>query len=950
MSASLLDTSRVSCILPPFFETLEADAANTSAHVYVTLSRSLVDLLSSDGDNSTYGSSMVSTSSAPFGAYPQAHVSHITPEHSRDGNVVYVYGGGFEGFSTVSPAWREQYLTCSFGPDDRRTLSRPIWHNDTLIICPAPWPAIGLDGLSLSRRITGDMQRVRVALNGQTLEAGKLNGQFTPEPIDDDVPAEYRLAMFTFTYSEIHVPQLRAAYFSADRNLLLIEFDAQPTDRAGVNGIVPCTQLLDMATSAHLQGCDLSLPLPLESGTCADLYPPNCGWRDESTIVVYLRALTNIVGGNVNGTAGLTLGLRGDVIRPRDPPPSAPPPPPPIIYEFNASLPPTLPPASPPLLVDFDEYAAPALVISTNFDFPCDIPYTREVEICTPPTALLNAPNTLSGCADASITLDGSRSFGGGNAQLVYRWLAVPRVCDNVPQIQARLDALGSVPVVTLRASELAGGFTFSVRLIVVDVLGVPSPATIFTVTRAVGPVPTMSIDADPTLSVGWFTPIALPARASLPLCYNASALGPWAERLASSDRVGFRWEIASARVLPGYSFPFIPPVPLDEGSMRTRLLRFSGSGLRVGVEYTLRVVGCLKISRLDISDLCGAAETRVTLRDEPLTGGIQGGDRTVGDRTPFTVHACNTIDVDDPAARCDANKFCGSLQFAWSCRHVVDGVERNCPFRVPRENRCNWDFHTRDLGMDLGTRTVTQDRGPPLAADTYTFYVTVTKSQGGADSLTTSSVVDVISLPVGSSLPELEIIPPSLQKLNPGARLAFTGALSGMVGITRDPITYTDLVAYEWSITPPVVNLTNTGITVTGAYDRVLALWPNTLDPGAVYVFTLRAAYIDPTPNGTYPAVVASYTAVINRPPFGGQLNLAYSWPAVALTTPVQVTAVGWSDDVTPARTAHALCAQHTLSAPHLHAPRLLPTHPQPRLSRPCISPRHHRTRPTSR
>ena len=68
---------------------------------------------------------------------------------------------------------------------------------------------------------------------------------------------------------------------------------------------------------------------------------------------------------------------------------------------------------------------------------------------------------------------------------------------------------------------------------------------------------------------------------------------------------------------------------------------------MQVGVAYTLRVTGCL----IELPTLCGASETRIALRDQPMTGGIEGGDRTVGDHSTFRISACSTRDPDDPVA-----------------------------------------------------------------------------------------------------------------------------------------------------------------------------------------------------------------------------------------------------------------------------------------------------------
>ena len=133
-----------------------------------------------------------------------------------------------------------------------------------------------------------------------------------------------------------------------------------------MNGIQNCATLLDDPTMDWLQDCVRSDPTP-QGRVCNDPTPPLCGWRDASTIQVYLRARTKITGGNGVNVTGLTLTLRENAVRPRDGPPPAPPPPPPVPPNaWNASLPPALPPASPPLVLADNAYAAGALSVSVN--------------------------------------------------------------------------------------------------------------------------------------------------------------------------------------------------------------------------------------------------------------------------------------------------------------------------------------------------------------------------------------------------------------------------------------------------------------------------------------------------------------------------------------------------------------------------------------------------------
>ena len=75
----------------------------------------------------------------------------------------------------------------------------------------------------------------------------------------------------------------------------VIRFDAQPTNRGGMNGMGACSAVLDEATTTILQG----------SGTA----PPKCDWVDDSTLVAFLTK-------DSSAGAGMAVTTRGDVLWP----------------------------------------------------------------------------------------------------------------------------------------------------------------------------------------------------------------------------------------------------------------------------------------------------------------------------------------------------------------------------------------------------------------------------------------------------------------------------------------------------------------------------------------------------------------------------------------------------------------------------------------------------------
>ena len=239
----VLDSERVLCTLPAF-------ASPRSLQVQLSLS---------GGANGTYTSS----APMPYGVYTPPVVLRVEPSagDANGGTVVSIHGFGFT-------ALHEDYLVqrralrCSFGGTVQPT--QPNYHNDTFILCVTTWGSEAPDGL-----------RVGVALNGETFATNE----------------EVR-----FRFFGLYKPNVVDVYFPPEATSLIIQFDQQPTNRAGMAGLAECSLLLKANTIATLQGSDSE--------------PPKCFWTDDSTVTVLLTTYTY-------ATPGMDMQVRNSVLWPK---------------------------------------------------------------------------------------------------------------------------------------------------------------------------------------------------------------------------------------------------------------------------------------------------------------------------------------------------------------------------------------------------------------------------------------------------------------------------------------------------------------------------------------------------------------------------------------------------------------------------------------------------------
>ena len=169
--------------------------------------------------------------------------------------------------------------------------------------------------------------------------------------------------MRCFEFKGLYKPALIEVYFPTDATTLVIRFDEQPTNKAGMSGVEPCSTVLATHTVARIQGT---------SDT-----PPNCFWADGSTLVAYLTMFTN-------AGPGMEIVVKPNVLWP-------------LTWSYPGSC----------HGVDSMCAGADGETVSMSVDefFLCDRKFTDELETCVQPVSLIQAPEKLSSCPGTLIQL-----------------------------------------------------------------------------------------------------------------------------------------------------------------------------------------------------------------------------------------------------------------------------------------------------------------------------------------------------------------------------------------------------------------------------------------------------------------------------------------------------------------------------------------------------------------
>lgn len=228
LPGTLLHSDRIVCTLP---------SRTSAGSVAVRISLN-------GGAQGTFG-----PTTATYAVYAPPTVHSISPVtgEARGGTLVTISGAGFNalGGAGVGAAAAMAAVRCRFGPEVQPL--PPTVHSDTRIECLSTWGAAGAAAVGVSLNSGGSFVRSDVA----------------------------------FTYVGVHPPALLEVYFpQTEATVIYIQFDAQPTNRAGMVGLSPCAQVLDGETVAFLRGDSPDEPL--------------CDWEGDSTLIAYLTMFTEV--------------------------------------------------------------------------------------------------------------------------------------------------------------------------------------------------------------------------------------------------------------------------------------------------------------------------------------------------------------------------------------------------------------------------------------------------------------------------------------------------------------------------------------------------------------------------------------------------------------------------------------------------------------------------------
>ena len=399
--ATLLDSGRVLCDMPPM---------SSPRTVAVTVSL----------NNATSGT--LPTDSVSFAYYQVPTLLTLMPTsgNAMGGTPVTIsgYGGHFEGLSTDNMT-RLQYLRIKFGDVIQ---SQPVLSlTPHELVVEAPWGQAGEAFVTLA------LNGISFAVTGTKLG---------------------------FTYFGLHAVQLIDVYFPVTATRLVIQFDAQPTNKANMNGQQPCATVLSYATVQVLRGSSDAAPL--------------CAWTDDSTLVAFLTKFTD-------AGPGMSVEVLPDKIWPS-------------AWAYNGSC-----------NVAESLCARSNLTLTIDADFPCDLRATTSTrELCATPFVTVQAPNAVGSCLETPLELDGSDYSGAGIKPLTFLWAAHPTQCDDYYALQAQIEPQRSSDRVELSVNT---GSSFLFTLTITNFLGSIYRTTV-TVARRSMPTPTVTITSPSVLEV----------------------------------------------------------------------------------------------------------------------------------------------------------------------------------------------------------------------------------------------------------------------------------------------------------------------------------------------------------------------------------------------------------------------------------------------------------------
>ena len=464
------------------------------------------------------------------------------------------------------------------------------------------------------------------------------------------------------------------------------------------------------------------------------------------------------------------------------------------------------------------------------------------------PVATLVGPRMISFCDN--IILDPTSSFGNaGRDWLSVQWSAsgvtVPNqnstllgayLNQNYPDVRY----LVTIPNTLLALSEKTRFWEITLQL--TNFLGQTSTATqrvsIRYDTESMPSVAVVGIQNAPFYR--WQN-LDLFAQSELSVCGNLSAATP----------VAYKWSVYRGTRLQQQ---------LVSNALDQRFYRLNPFALDAGANYTFQV----ELVVYTATGLRLKARNRRSLLtgNSKLVANIAGGmTRTATVSKVIDMDASGSSNPDDPSG--------ADLSYSWDCIQKSPTFGATCPGFDP-EDEAVWTIFQNQL----------------TAGVTYRIRVTVSSTAGQFATATQDLAV------VTAAVPILSINTPAL-KYNVGSKLILTATVN----------TSTNAATAEWD-SPTLPEFASLGVALTplqkavtapGSITFPLALAAGSFQPGASYIFRLRATYTN-TRRPNY--ATTTVEVVMNEPPSGGILEIS---PATGteLITQYTFSAPLWTDDL---------------------------------------------------
>ena len=671
--------------------------------------------------------------------------------------------------------------------------------------------------------------------------------------------------------------QLLSATLDQSGWLVVVRFDARPTNRAGMPRLgrpADCASVLSDETILELRGLSAAWP--------------RCRWVDDSTLYVYLPRGSGLQLPTSPQGTGVSVSAASSSTR--------------IAVRPNAVY--------PQRIVSYGGIITLTHCIGGDGLSKCasGSVWVRLPSALRVPTASLQATSLLSPCE--ALSLSARRSSGGGAFPLSFEWSVLG--AEDAPwwsytaRLAAALSQAGES--VELAAALLPRGERARLGLRVRTAWGAVSAPVSLNVTRAALPTIDVGFAQGPNGGEVHTTrtrPLVLQAHASLPPldCLGTNALN---EASASgTPTIVASWSLSS--------------LTAGAPSVNSTNIVVSGSGWTFSIAAGVLVAGSSYAIHVHANDTtgfsswhAGHASLVVHVHASPLACMLAGGTRrTVRRTSALTLDATGSFDPDEPEAL---------LSFEWACVDVqaeaasMYGANENSPtLPCPVSG---WGSARSSGSARSGLLVLTPGA---LASGSVSRISTIVRR--GSRSASCSSVIEVaagpqvlvsvmaVAMPAGSTPPTMEggvlhvdvghklvldgdaFVPaptPGRARSRRHRRLQASGSGSACAsaGMAADECTYT------WALHEAIQASHVDSISGAGAASSLILL-PYSLRPGDSYTFelTVSGAAFGSTSGS------AQLTVQSRVPPLGGSIT-ATPTTAELLSTSVAFEQQGWYAD----------------------------------------------------